>query len=78
MAVCRSDFAAVSAAVTAAKAVVDDWAAHVEMMKGKEHTDPQQYGQMWRDMVKAAPTDLGRFADASLELRKHVDCPRPA
>jgi hypothetical protein len=78
MAVCRSDFAAVSAAVTAAKAVVDDWAAHVEMMKGKEHTDPQQYGQMWRDMVKAAPTDLGRFADASLELRKHVDCPRPS
>ena len=78
MAVCRSDYAAVSAAVAAAKAVVDDWAAHVEMMKGKEHTDPQQYGQTWRDMVKAAPTDLARFADASLELHKHVDCPRPS
>jgi hypothetical protein len=75
---CRSELAAVSAAVTAAKAVVDDWAAHVEMMKGKEHTDPQQYGQMWRDMVKAAPTNLARFADASLELRNHVDCPRPS
>jgi hypothetical protein len=75
---CRSEFVAVSAAVAAAKGVVDDWSAHVVMMKGKEHTDPLQYGRMWRDMVRAAPANLARFADASLELRNHVDCPRPS
>jgi hypothetical protein len=75
---CRSEFASASSAVTAAKAVVDDWAAHVEMMKGKEHTDPAQYGRMWRDMVRAAPPDLDRFAQASLDLSDHTGCPRPA
>jgi hypothetical protein len=77
MAECRTEFAALSTAVTAAKAVVDDWSAHVEMMKGKEHTDPAQYGRMWHDMVAAAPTNLARFSEASLELTNHVDCPRP-
>jgi hypothetical protein len=65
-------------AVTAAKAVVDDWRAHVAMMKGKEHTDPTQYGRMWRDMVRAAPPNLDRFAQASLDLSDHTGCPRPA
>lgn len=77
MSTCRPEFAAASTAVAAGKAVVDDWAAHVEMMKGKEHTDPAQYGQRWRDMVRAAPVDLDRFARAQLELTAHVDCPRP-
>ena len=75
---CRSEFVSVATAVAAAKAVVDDWAAHVEMMKGKEHTDPAQYGRMWRDMVRAAPPDLARFAQASLAMSDHVDCPRPS
>jgi hypothetical protein len=74
---CRSELGAASSAVTAATAVVDDWSAHVEMMKGKEHTDPQQYGRMWRDMVNAAPDDLGRFASASLDLMDNAECPRP-
>jgi hypothetical protein len=75
---CRTELTAASDAVDAAKAVVDDWAAHVEMMKGKEHTDPQQYGKRWRDMVTAAPRNLGRFAQASLALRNYVDCPQPS
>jgi len=74
---CRAEFGFASAAVSAAGAVVDDWSAHVEMMKGKEHTDPVQYGRMWRDMVNAAPADLDRFARASLDLTRIVDCPRP-
>jgi hypothetical protein len=74
---CRSELASASAAVTAGKAVVDDWAAHVTMMKGKEHSDPLQYGRMWRDMVRAAPANLDRFAQASLELTGHTACPRP-
>jgi hypothetical protein len=78
MAGCRSEFASASSAVTAAKAVVDDWGAHVAMMKGKEHTDPTQYGRMWRDMVRAAPPNLDRFAQASLDLSDHTGCPRPA
>jgi hypothetical protein len=77
LATCRTEFGFASAAVTAATAVVDDWSAHVDMMKGKEHTDPAQYGRMWRDMVTAAPDDLDRFARASLDLTQHVDCPRP-
>ena len=75
---CRSEFASASSAVTAAKAVVDDWAAHVGMMKGKEHTDPAQYGRMWRDMVAAAPRNLDRFSQASLALSDQTGCPRPA
>ena len=78
LAVCRTEFTAISAAVVAAKAVVDDWAAHVEMMKGKEHYGPEEYGQMWRDMVAAAPADLATFSRASLAMSGHVDCPRPA
>jgi hypothetical protein len=74
---CRSELGAASDAVATAATVVDDWAAHVEMMKGKEHTDPAQYGRMWRDMVNAAPGNLGRFASASLNLMDHVECPRP-
>jgi hypothetical protein len=74
---CRSELGAAATAVTAAGGVVDDWGAHVEMMKGKEHTDPAQYGRMWRDMVTAAPDNLGRFASASLNLMDHVECPRP-
>jgi hypothetical protein len=74
---CRSELRAASTAVTAAGGVVDDWAAHVAMMKGKEHTDPAQYGRMWRDMVNAAPDNLGRFASASLNLMDYVECPRP-
>lgn len=80
---CQSELGAASSAVTSAGAVVDDWAAHVEMMKGREakgtgdHTDPAQYGRMWRDMVAAAPDNLGRFATASLNLMDHVECPRP-
>jgi hypothetical protein len=74
---CRAEFDSVSDAVTAAKAVVDDWAAHVAMMKGKEHYGANEYGQMWRDMVEAAPADLDRFARASLAMSDHVDCPRP-
>jgi hypothetical protein len=77
MAGCHTDLAAASAAVTAGKAVVDDWAAHVAMMKGKEHTDPTQYGRMWRDMVRAAPANLDRFAQASLQMSGHNACPRP-
>jgi hypothetical protein len=78
MAQCRTEFAVVSAAVAAAKGVVDDWAAHVAMMKGKEHYGPAEYGQMWRDMVDAAPADLARFAETSLAMSDRVDCPRPA
>jgi hypothetical protein len=74
---CRSELTSASAAVAAGKAVVDDWAAHVTMMKGKEHADPRQYGQMWRDMVRAAPADLDRFEQTSLDLTGHVACPRP-
>jgi hypothetical protein len=74
---CRSEFDAVSAAVSAAGAVVDDWSHHVGMMKDKEHIDPAQYGQQWREMVQAAPVNLDRFARASLELTNHADCPDP-
>lgn len=74
---CRSVFAPASAAVAAGRAVVDDWTAHVEMMKGKEHADPAQYGQMWRDMVRNAPANLDRFAKASLALADAAGCPRP-
>ena len=74
---CRTEFAAVSAAVVAAKAVVDDWAAHVAMMKGEEHYGADEYGRMWRDMVAEAPADLDRFATASLAVSDHADCPRP-
>ncbi|MDF3049316.1 MAG: hypothetical protein K0R87_954 [Pseudonocardia sp.] len=74
---CRSEFDAVSTAVAAAGAVVDDWSHHIEMMKDKEHIDPAQYGQQWREMVQAAPADLDRFARASLELTNHADCPDP-
>ena len=74
---CHADLASASAAVTAGKAVVDDWGAHVAMMKGKEHTDPTQYGRMWRDMVRAAPAHLDRFAQASLDMSGHTTCPRP-
>jgi hypothetical protein len=73
---CHADLASARAAVTAGKAVVDDWGAHVAMMKGKEHTDPTQYGRMWRDMVRAAPADLDRFTQASLDMRGHTACPR--
>jgi hypothetical protein len=78
LAMCRTEFVAVSAAAAAAKAVVDDWAAHVAMMKGKEHYGAEEYGQMWRDMVAAAPADLEAFTRASLAMSDYVDCPRPA
>ncbi len=74
---CRSEFDAVSTAVAAAGAVVHDWSHHIEMMKDKEHIDPAQYGQQWREMVQAAPANLDRFARASLELTNHADCPDP-
>jgi hypothetical protein len=47
------------------------------MMKDKEHIDPAQYGQQWREMVQAAPAPLDHFTRASLELTNHADCPDP-
>ena len=75
---CRTEFAAVDAAVTAAKAVVDDWAAHVAMMKDKAHTDPQQYGRRWHEMVAAASVHLDGFARATLAMDEHTGCPAPS
>jgi hypothetical protein len=78
MVACRGEFESVSAAVAAAEAVVADWAAHVAMMKGKEHYGAHEYGRMWRDMVEAAPARLDRFARTSLAMSDHADCPHPA
>lgn len=74
---CRDELGPVVAAEDAAKAVVDDWAAHVAMMKDKAHIDPRQYGHMWHEMVAAAPADLDRFATATRAADQHSGCPAP-
>jgi hypothetical protein len=74
---CRSESDAVSTAVAAAGAVVDQWAQHLEMMKAEEQVDPAQYGQRWRAMVESAPTVLDGLSQTSLELTQHANCPRP-
>jgi hypothetical protein len=61
-------------AVPASEAVVADWRAHVEMMQAKLHTDPKEYGQMWRDMVAAAPAHLNGYTTARDALDRQPAC----
>ena len=61
-------------AVQASDAVVADWRAHVAMMQDKPHTDPTVYGQMWRDMVAAAPAHLEGYTAARDALARQPVC----
>jgi hypothetical protein len=71
---CSSRAAELVKAVSAGGAVVTDWRHHVEMMANKPHTDSAAYGQMWRDMVAAAPPNLTAFAAARDALSQQPAC----
>lgn len=74
---CASRAAEIVRTVSAGGAVVTDWRHHVEMMANKPHTDSAAYGQMWRDMVAAAPPNLNAFAAARDALNQQPACTVP-
>lgn len=71
---CRQRASEQVSALQAGAAVVADWRAHVAMMQNKPHTDPDAYGQMWRQMVTAAPPHLNGFTDARDALSQQPPC----
>jgi hypothetical protein len=50
------------------------WAAHVEMMANKAHTDHAAYHDRWVKMVAQAQAPLKRYAEASETLSKAPAC----
>lgn len=55
--------------------VVDEWARHIEMMSNKKDMAPGDYGQMWREMVIAAPVNLDAFTASAERLDGLPACP---
>jgi hypothetical protein len=71
---CTTRAGQLATAVQASDAVVGDWRAHVAMMQNKPHTDRDEYGKMWRDMIVAAPPHLQGYTAARDALNQLPPC----
>lgn len=61
-------------AVGAGRNVNRDWDKHVQMMKRKDHTNPETYLKEWRSMVSGAGPNQQAFAKARSAYDKAPTC----
>ena len=73
-AACMARRAAVQAVVTTGADVNAEWAAHLQMMANKAHTDAASYSQRWRQMVQQAPATLKAYEQARSRLAAAPRC----
>jgi hypothetical protein len=71
---CVSRQAAVRAVATKGAKVDAQWAAHLEMMANKAHTDGAEYSRRWLQMVQDAPPVLQDYAGARRQLHAAPRC----
>ena len=73
-AACMARRAAVQAVVATGADVNAEWAAHLQMMANKAHTDGASYSQRWRQMVQQAPATLKAYEQARSRLAAAPRC----
>ena len=73
-AACMARHAAVQAVVAAGADVSAQWAAHLQMMANKAHTDAASYSRRWRQMVQEAPATLRSYEQARSRLAAAPRC----
>jgi hypothetical protein len=73
-AACMARRAAVQAVVATGADVNAEWAAHLQMMADKAHTDAASYSQRWRQMVQQAPATLKAYERARSRLAAAPRC----
>ena len=56
------------------EAVNSDWDAHLEQMKVKADTDPEEYYEWWLEVVEAAPKNMDPYEDAVEALGEAPAC----
>lgn len=71
---CESRFAAAQKVADTGKVVNDQWAAHVEMMKHKDHTDMTKYVERWLGMVHDSKPALSAYSKAHTAWEKAPAC----
>lgn len=73
-AACLARRTAVEAVVATGADVNAEWAAHLQMMANKAHTDAASYSQRWRQMVQEAPATLKAYEQARSRLAAAPRC----
>ena len=71
---CLSRQEAVRAVAARGAEVDEQWAAHLQMMADKAHTDGAAYSRRWRQMVQDAPPVLKDYAGARRKLGAAPRC----
>ena len=73
-AACASRLTALGAAGTSGTVIHRQWAAHLQMMRHKDHADMGAYHQRWLSMVRDAQAPLATYTASAAAVTKAPAC----